>query len=86
MEIKVRNRNFNYAEVLLVEGSMTIDLGSLNEREKNELANAFRVAAYELDDIECVTKESALDAIRSFEDEGNSGDVEEAESMLVDPV
>jgi hypothetical protein len=84
MEIKVRNRNLGYAEVQMVEGTITVDLGSLNEREKGELASTLRQAAYELDDLELVTKESALSAIRHFEDEGNSDDIDEAALLLED--
>lgn len=82
MEIKVRNRNLGYAEVKMVEGTITIELGSLNERERGELASTLRQAAYELDDIELVTKESALSAIRHLEDEGNSDDIDEAILLL----
>ncbi|HVI55453.1 MAG TPA: hypothetical protein VM621_10420 [Luteibacter sp.] len=82
MEIKIRNQNFGYADVSVVEGSTSIDIGCLSEKERGTLASQLRRAAYELDGIDTVTKESAEKAIRYFEDEGNSDDIDEAALLL----
>ncbi len=63
MEIKIKNLNFDYANVCFVEGAVTMDLGTLNENERSALADQLRRAAYELDSVECVTKQSAEAAI-----------------------
>ena len=47
MEIKIRHTS-SFAQAQLVEGQTTIDLGLLNDSERDELAGTLLDAAYEL--------------------------------------
>lgn len=84
MEIRVRNKNFGYTEVMMIEGAVGIDLGLLNESEKAALASTLRQAAYELDNLELVTKESALGAIEYYRDNLSMAEFDDAIEMLVE--
>lgn len=68
MEFKVRKVGGVMAEVTVSEGSATIDLGILSALEVTRLASDLRQFAHDLDQIEMVTKESALDAIEFLQD------------------
>lgn len=83
MEFKIHHIGAGLVEVKASEGSTTIELGTMFHKERHDLAETLRQAAYQLDGNELVTKESAEEAIRHFEDDGNSDDIDDAFSMLV---
>lgn len=84
MEIKIRNQNFGYADVRVVEGSTSIEIGCLGETERAKFANQLRRAAYELDGMDTVTKESAVWAIEYYRDNGSMAEFDDAMEMLVE--
>lgn len=84
MEIKIRNQNFGYADVSVVEGSTSIEIGYLSEKERFEFASRLRRAAYELDHVDTVTKDSAVEALEYYRDNGSQAEFDDALEMLVE--
>jgi len=84
MQIKIRNQNFGYADVSVVEGSTSIEIGFLSEKERADFASQLRRAAYELDGVDTVTKESAVGAIEYYRDNGSMAEFDDAMEMLVE--
>jgi hypothetical protein len=48
LEINVRHTNCSFNSVKIIEGQTTIDLGLLDDRERDDLANIFINAIYEM--------------------------------------